>query len=178
VSRRANILLLLTLAAGVAYGWFGVPFFLTILADDSEGVTEELGDHRLSEVEQAEVDDLRCRMLSLKTGMDKQKVSKVLGLLIYATLAYEFDSNGGDGWPPWSEDLYRVGQRHALMLRYDYRGLGLAELHNRDGLVARVPSASTVRTLDTASVWKVIDVMEQQRRVIQKAHQEQQRRSE
>jgi hypothetical protein len=94
MSRHTNLLLVLALAVGVAYGWFGVPFFLTILADDTEAVTEELPDQRLSAVEQAEVDDLRSRMLSLKAGMGEHKVSKVLGLLIYATGAYGFVEHG------------------------------------------------------------------------------------
>jgi hypothetical protein len=74
VSRRTNILLMVALATGVLYGYFGVPFFLPLVSDELP-MAEEPECPTLSEVE-----DIRLRMLLLKRGMKHSDAEEVLGL--------------------------------------------------------------------------------------------------
>jgi hypothetical protein len=123
VSRRANILLLLALAVGVAYGRFGVPFLAAI---GSEAVVEEPEEQCLPEA-----DAIGFRMKLLKSGMDHDEVRKVLGLT---------------GQPHTVSTLYNVihcypvRPHHNLYVGCIGNSLFTAELYDRHQLVVRAPA--------------------------------------
>ena len=104
MSRRANILLLLALVIGIAYGRFGIPFLLPLVSDGIEETVEE----PLGQVF-SEADDIRFRMLSLKEGMTSDEVEKWLGL-IKKRLA-SLDSF------PARTDFCQIAQGHVVVLR-------------------------------------------------------------
>jgi hypothetical protein len=148
MSRRTNILLLLALTSGLAYGYFGVPFLLPLVSDGIEETVEEPPGQVFSEA-----DEIHLRLLSLKGGMTSDEVEKWLGLnkkhLVW------FDS--------WT-DYCQIDQGHVVVLRYRFflgaLGLSTAELHNRDRLVAyRAAAVDTLPALSTASVWYIWDML-------------------
>jgi hypothetical protein len=107
MSRRANILLLLALAAGIGYGYFGVPFLLPFVAEQVEDVAEEPVVGVISEAH-----NMQCRMLSLRPGMKGADVHRVLGLANTPFILGRSDAFG-------AEVLYRVGESYILQLSYD-----------------------------------------------------------
>jgi hypothetical protein len=134
MSRRANILLLVALAAGVTYGWFGVPLFLPMISDDTEAIVEERGQPR------SEVDEVRFRMLLLKRGMKHSDAEEVLGLAsgtgtIGMGGSFTFASDN-----PSSSDylvIYQLGHGHTLCLEYTRSGgLVAADLRSGQQVVA------------------------------------------
>jgi len=117
------MLLVFALAAGVAYGYFGVPIFLAMSpGDDTASVVEE---HRLSDDE-----DLRFRVQLLRTGMDHGQVERVLGR---HTEEWFFRTGGFHG------KTYVINQ-YTLCCYYSCDKLVMAELRNAQlQLVVRVP---------------------------------------
>ena len=103
--QRTNLLLILALAAGVAYGGFGVPYFL---ARDS---VEEPEEQPLSVAQK-----IHFRMGLLGPGMDSVQAKKVLGIdHVTAGLIIEYP-----GEPAFARRLhYRIDQKHDLFLDYD-----------------------------------------------------------
>lgn len=128
MSRRTTILLLLVMAAGVAYGYFGVPFLLPFVSDHVEAAVEEPAGQRVSEV-----DEIRFRMLLLKPGMDSREVDRVLGLANKLFAA----GRSSNSWTC----VYKIGPNHTLFLQYlGEEGLLAATLHDSKQLVARMPA--------------------------------------
>jgi hypothetical protein len=127
MSRRANILLLLALAAGVVYGWFGVPFLLPLVSDGIEATVEEPPGQVFSEA-----DEIRFRMLSLKTGMDFDEIARVLGRPVLLRGHWSF----GVYWFGWIQ----IDPNQTLLLSVGRtEGLFTAELHNSKQVVATMP---------------------------------------
>jgi hypothetical protein len=127
-----NILLLLALAAGVAYGWLALPLLLPLVSDDVEAAVEESEWQRLSEA-----DKIRLRMSSLKVGMDSDEVRRVLDLADKIPYAMSRSSNH-------STCVYEIRPNHTLFLR-DILDEGLldAELHDGKQVVARMSAPKT-----------------------------------
>jgi hypothetical protein len=128
MSRRANIILLLALAAGVAYGGFGVP----LLSDDTEAVVEESGGQVLSEA-----DEIRLQMPRLKPGMNQGEAEKVLGLDNKPRAFFGFG-----GFSSSYGMTYHIDQRHTLTLLFD-RPTGsvtTAKLYDGERLVLAFPA--------------------------------------
>jgi len=123
VSRRVNILLLLALAIGVAYGRFGVPFFA---ATGSEAMVEEPEEQCLSEA-----NAIRFRMELLKPGMDHDAVRKVLGLTGKADTVTTYYH---------VIHCYQLRPHHTLYVGCIGNGLFTAELCDGDQLVVRAPA--------------------------------------
>jgi hypothetical protein len=133
VSRRTNMLLILALAVGVAYGRFAIPFFLPLVSDHTEALVEEQDAQALSEV-----DDIRLRIPSLKPGMCSGEVDKLLDLAnkhSFLSGCLESDNT------MWMSECYPIGQRHALHLKYVSSRVVSAELRDGEQVVARVPAA-------------------------------------
>jgi hypothetical protein len=116
MSRRANILLVLALAAGIAYGYFGVPFLLPLVADDVEATVEEPNGQRISDL-----DETRFRLQRLRPGMTGKEVAKVLDLP-YNPHPYSIGSRC------WNSFNYGIDQSHYLHLDFGPTGLVTAEL--------------------------------------------------
>jgi hypothetical protein len=118
MSRRTNILLILALAAIVAYGRFGVPFFLPMVSDDApvdEGQPV------------SEADEVRHRMRLLRPGAHECDVERILGL--------------ADKPPPALNGVYVLDPNYVLWLTYDRnQGLVRAELYQGEQLVRRGPA--------------------------------------
>jgi hypothetical protein len=106
--RRANILLLLALAAGVAYGRFGLPFLLAIGSDDDGAMF-----HEADLQSRLKADKIYFRMFLLKPGMEEDEVKRVLGLLEQSPADAARSGN-------LQVDKYEIDRRHALWLHYDY----------------------------------------------------------
>jgi hypothetical protein len=131
MSRRMNILLLLTLAAGVAYGWLGVPFLLPFVSDEIEEAVEEPQGQLYPEIE-----EMRVRMLALKVGMAHGDVAKVLDLASKSSGCFSGD---GNSWMTF----YYVRPKHKLWLRFSkVNTLLWAELCSDEQVVARFPAAT------------------------------------
>lgn len=134
MSRRANILLLFALGIGVAYGRLAVPFLLPMLSDAI--VEESEGQAR------SEADELRFRMLSLKSGMAHAEVERVFGL-VDKHVTVESIFYGG------LICSVQIDREHVLRLTYHSRGftatrLVTAELHDGEQVLARMPAAQMI----------------------------------
>lgn len=133
MSRRANILLLLALAAGVAYGWFGVPSLLPF-ADGIDATAEEPEGQVLSEADQ-----IRFRMQSLILGMDNDEAGRVLFLHNMPASIRVLERSS------WYR-LFNIDKSHTLLLQYAWNGgLVAAELFDGEQAVARFPTATMIK---------------------------------